>query len=287
MIEHPSYLYGSYEMPSPNDGALFHYTKFESFLKIVETMTLRSSPLHKMNDLNEINIDSLDWNSQFLLMFDAEKYVKEQCSVISFTRNYMTGPLCQEGTNHPAMWAHYADNSNGLCLVLDKKELMNANKERLKGYFSRMGQIMYRHHCEPKDEIVNSSYTNVSEFVHKNYRELFFIKHKDWKYENEERFFIESPEFYLNIKGAIKYVVIGARLKQDENRLLQLVDLMVTPTTMCYKYFTPHSFAEMCPGPYGYLTSGVTPCLDMILRKMSRLSNEYCEWLRREFRMTL
>lgn len=107
MIEYPLYLYGSYEMQSPEDGALFHYTKFESFLKIIETMTLRSSPLCRMNDLNEANLNSLDWNSDFMLMFKAEKYVKEQCSVICFTGNYMTGPICEESSNHPALWAHY------------------------------------------------------------------------------------------------------------------------------------------------------------------------------------
>lgn len=32
MIENPSYLYGSYEIPSPTDGSLFHYTKLDNFL---------------------------------------------------------------------------------------------------------------------------------------------------------------------------------------------------------------------------------------------------------------
>lgn len=86
MINTPLYLYGNSELPSPDDGAMFHYTKFERFLKILETMTLRSSPLSKMNDLNEANIDSLDWNTDFLMMVKAYRYVKEQCSVISFLR---------------------------------------------------------------------------------------------------------------------------------------------------------------------------------------------------------
>ncbi len=36
MIENPVYLYGSYEWQSPKDGALFHYTKLEKFLKITK-----------------------------------------------------------------------------------------------------------------------------------------------------------------------------------------------------------------------------------------------------------
>lgn len=68
MINTPLYLYGNTELPSPNDGAMFHYTKFESFLKILETMTLRSSCRGEMNDLNEANIDSLDWNTDYLMV---------------------------------------------------------------------------------------------------------------------------------------------------------------------------------------------------------------------------
>lgn len=44
-----------------------------------------------MNDLNEANIDSLNRNQDFMLMIKAKKYVKEQCSIISFSRNYIVG----------------------------------------------------------------------------------------------------------------------------------------------------------------------------------------------------
>ena len=64
MIITSLYLYGNAEPPSPNDGAMSHYTKFESSLKILKTMTLRSSPISKQNDLNEANIGSLDWNCE-------------------------------------------------------------------------------------------------------------------------------------------------------------------------------------------------------------------------------
>ena len=70
------------ECPSPNDGALFHFTKFENLMKILETMSLRTSSLSKMNDLNEANIDELDWGDEFLRMIEAERYIKEKCSVI-------------------------------------------------------------------------------------------------------------------------------------------------------------------------------------------------------------
>ena len=201
MIENPAFLYGSYELPSPVDGDLFHYTKFESFLKIIETMTLRSSPLCKMNDLNEANIDSLDWDTDFLMMIQAQKYVKEQCSIISFTKNYMTGPICEEGSNHPALWAHYAEDSNGVCIVLDKGSLLEINKKQLAKLFYKMAPIDYSIHCAPDDEIMKKSFADVTDFVQSNYKVLFFKKHTDWSYEREERFFVEAPEVFFEYQG--------------------------------------------------------------------------------------
>ena len=280
MIENPAYLYGTYELQSPVDGALFHYTKLESFMKIIETMTLRSSPLCKMNDLNEANIDSLDWNSDLLMMIQAQKYVKEQCSIISFTKNYMTGPICEEGSNHPALWAHYAEDSNGVCIVLDKAELLEINKKQLSKLFYKMEPINYNIHCVPNDEIIKRSYSDVKDFVRSNYRELFFKKHTDWSYEREERFFMEAPEVYLNIKGAIKYIILGGRLKNNEDSLQQIIEQMITPGTLSYKYFNMHSFAEMMHSVNGYLTVDAAHVFYMQLQKMAKTRSLVTDWLR-------
>ncbi len=281
MIETPLYLYGSYEIPSADDGALFHYTKFESCLKIIESMTLRSSPLYKMNDMNEANINSLDWNKDFLLMMDAEKYVKERCSVISFSKNYMAGGICQEGSNHPAMWAHYAEDSRGVCIVLDKDSLLEKNKELLAQRFHSLEPVNYCLHCAPKGGFEYESYSGVSDFVRRNYKELFFKKHVDWKYEDEVRFFVESPEIYLDIKGAIKYIVLGGRLKKDKLHLTQLIEQFITPGTKSYRYFNLHSFAQMMPTVNGYLTVDAAPTILLQLKKMapeSSLAKEFLDW---------
>ena len=281
MIDTPLYLYGNTECPSPNDGALFHYTKFESFLKILETMTLRSSPLCKMNDLNEATIDSLDWNTDFLMMVKAQRYVKEECSVISFSKNYMTGSICEEGSNHPAMWAHYAQDSYGVCIVLDKSALLEKNENALSRVFNRFEPVEYTLHCAPDGKIVDKQYTDVSAFVQQNYHELFFKKHKDWAYEDEVRFLVESPEIYLDIKGAIKYIVLGGRLKLNSEKLRMIIEQFITPGTLSYHYFNLHSFAEILPTVNGYVTDGAAHIMLMELQKMSKkpsLAKDYLEW---------
>lgn len=277
MIEHPVFLSNT-ELISPNDGSLYHYTRFDSFLKIIEGMTLRSSALCKMNDLNEANIDDLDWSVDFLKMIEAEKYVKEKCSVISFTMNYKTGPICQFGSIHPAMWAHYADDSNGVCIVLDKHLLIELNRTVLKGIFHRLETVKYRHRCSPNDEVIQELGANASEFVQKNYKELFFIKHTDWKSEKEVRLFIESPEVFLNIKGAIKFIILGKRLSNNEECLQKLIEQMITPGTRSYRYFVPLSFAEMLPSPYGYFMGQADYLIERLLGKRSSLAREYLDW---------
>lgn len=276
----PIYLYGQVP-PTVDDGALFHYTTFDSFIKILETMTLRSSPLSRMNDLNEACLACVDWSKKIRFYLNAETYIREECSVISFTRNYMTNGCCQEGSNHPAMWAHYGENSNGVCIVLDQESLIDNNKELLADYFYKLEDIGYSADCSPDDSITNAEYASLSDFVSKNYKELFFKKHIDWKYEKETRFLVEAPRLYLNIKGAIKYVVLGGRILKCKEKLDRIIEMMISPGGSCYHYIDIHSFAQMLPAGNGYLTVDASP---MLFQRMQELVSQsmqiksYLDW---------
>ena len=68
----PAYLYHNAELPERGDGALFHYTKFESFLKILEDLTLLPSSFGKLNDMNEGNVSNMNMNENFMVMYNAE-----------------------------------------------------------------------------------------------------------------------------------------------------------------------------------------------------------------------
>lgn len=282
VIEYPIFLNNS-ELISPNDGTLYHYTKFDSFMKIIENMTLRSSPLYKMNDLNEANLNNLDWDVDFLKMVEAEQYVKKKCSLISFTKTYRTGTVCQLGSNHPSMWAHYADDSNGVCLALDKKLLLELNRKTLKGIFHKTEKVSYRYLCSPDDSVMQNMGSNVSEFVQRNYKELFFVKHMDWKSEHEIRFFAECPELFLNIKGAIKYIVLGERLSKDRDRLTKVIEQIIVPNTQSFHYLIPHSFAEMRPSPYGYFIGQADYLIEAMIEEFSGYSNNYLKWRKETF----
>lgn len=278
----PIYLYGQ-EPPRVDDGALFHYTNFESFIKIIETMTLRSTPLAGMNDLNEACLAFVDMSKDFFFLKKAGDYIKNECSVISFTKNYMSHSLCKEGSNHPAMWAHYADNSNGVCVVFDQDVLINNNKDLLSNYFYRIEDVKYSLNCAPDNRITKRNYASVSELILKNYRELFFKKHRDWAYEKELRFLVESPRIYLNIKGAIKHIVLGRRVSNCDEKLKRIVEMMVTPGSSSFHYLRLESFATVLPSGSGYMTVSTSPELYKIMQDMaddSYLVKSYLEWRR-------
>lgn len=173
----------------------------------------------------------------------------------------------------------------GVCIVLDKESLIANNKDLLDKHFYRMESVEYGSHCAPNDIIIEGKYAGVSDFVQHNYRELFFKKHSDWAYEDEERLLIESPLEYLNIKGAIKYIALGGRLKGDKDNLRQIIEKMITPETMSYHYFNIHSFVEMSPTVNGYLALGASSNMLMLIQELLQttpLAKDYLEWERRK-----
>lgn len=280
----PIYLYHHEELPYRGDGALFHFTKFESFLKILEDMTLLPSSFGNLNDMNEGNVNNMNMNNNFLVMYNAEKYIKERCRILSFSQNYDIGGFGQEGTNHPAMWAHYAENSNGVCIVLDKDAFVKKNKEVLGKHFYKFEDIVYDIFNTPNDEVINYKANTPEEFIMNNWKALFFMKHKDWENEDEHRLFIMDYNGKLSIDGCIKYIVLGRKVFLDASRIKLIMDMVVDPKFICYHKFIPHSFATMCYNYHGYSTMEIAYKIEMIVREnlLDRRYTDYERWLKEE-----
>lgn len=252
--ELPTYLYYHEMLPQRGDGALFHFTKLDAFLKILEDMTLLPSTFGNLNDMNEGNVNNMNMNENFKVMVDAEKYINERCHLLSFSQNYDIMGYVQEGTNHPAMWAHYADNSNGVCIVIDKKAFIKKNRTVLDTHFHRFEDVEYSVFNTPEDEQIEYEVETAQEFIKKNWKALFFLKHKDWENEDEHRLFIMDYDGKLSIDGCIKYVVLGRKLFLDNIRLKGIMDKVVDKGYACYHKFLPHSIATACYNNQGYFT---------------------------------
>ncbi|MBQ6694803.1 MAG: DUF2971 domain-containing protein [Bacteroidaceae bacterium] len=280
----PAYLYWHEELPHKGDGALFHYTNLESFKKILEDLTLLPSSFERLNDMNEGNVHYMNLSQNFMVMYNTDKYIKEKCRIICFSQNYDIKGFGQEGTNHPAMWAHYADNSNGVCIVIDKEAFISKNKDIFENHFYKFEDVEYNFFNTPDDEKIDFEAETKQEFIKKNWKSLFFLKHKDWENEDEHRLFIMGYDGKLSIDGCIKYIVLGRKLFLDNIRIKDLLDIIVNPSSICYHKFTPHSFATMCYNSHGYDTMDIASKILSVV--MSNISDppylDYVEWLNTE-----
>ena len=280
----PRYLYHQEELPRRGDGALFHYTSLKSFLTILEDMTFLPSSFGKLNDMNEGNVSNMNMNENFLVMYNAEKYINEHCHILSFSQNYDEYGFCQEGTNHPAMWAHYADDSNGVCIVIDKDAFIRKNQTVFDSRFYQFENVEYSMFNTPKDKEIDYSAKTPEKFIKDNWKALFFLKHKDWENEDEHRLFIMDYDGKLNIDGCIKYVTLGRKLFLDKGKIKEIMDMVVDPAKGCYHRFVPHSFATMCYDNHGYTTFEIASFILAVVNanRMDERYKGYIRWLREE-----
>lgn len=226
------------EIPRKDDGYLYHFTTAESLLKIVENMTLKLSSFTLLNDLNEDDLNCE--RSGGIDFIDIQNYIREHCRLICFTQNYKRkGDFkCHSGCNHPRMWAQYADNSQGACLVINEKKFLKRNTKAFEGKFYKIADVNYPSSLFNKNI---KTHTDKGGFIQENWKHLFFKKYIDWEHEHERRLFgIDLPEF-LSIDGCIEFICFGRRFS-DEN-LFKLTHLIVTPEYKSYLQLTPHDFA--------------------------------------------
>lgn len=280
----PRYLYHNTELPRRGDGALFHYTKFEYLKDILEDLTLSPSSFGNLNDLNEGNVNNMNMNKNFMVMYEVEKYIKEKCHILSFSQNYDIQGIGKEGTNHPALWGHYAENANGVCIVIDKESFIKKNQEALNSFFYRFEDVEYSLFNTPNDDVINYEAKTAREFIQNNWKPLFFLKHKDWENEDEHRLFIMDYDGKLSIDGCIKYIVFGHRLFLDDSKIKQIMDRVVDPDSVCYRKFVPHSFAESDYNSDGYFTHEIAFKIVQIIK--ANLADDryaaYESWLNEE-----
>lgn len=204
---------------------LYHFTAFDTALKIIESNSLRFGKLNNMNDLHENDkISFVDTNGQPMDDFPSdvldalhdEIYKYRQ---ISLTAEDKSGDI--NGFDLHPMWGLYADKGEGVCLVFDKKVLMKSpdmlyithdrvnydKPEKLESFAISVSK--------KPEEVVNE--------VRGKIKELFFHKRKEWEHEQEYRLMkrcsLVTKEEYLKLGHALKFVILSSKLSEiDEVR---------------------------------------------------------------------
>lgn len=201
---------------------LYHFTSFETALKIIESNRLRFGRLNNMNDIHEndkiVFVDASgqpisDFPSDTLDALHDEIYKYRQ---ISLTAEGETGDNL--GFNLHQMWGLYANNGEGVCLVFDKEELE-------KGF-----DIGLVHKRVSYDKSIDSYYisfsnkpSEVADEIKKHTDGIFFHKRIEWDHEQEYRLLKRCPlatrEEYLFLGHALKFVILSSKLRNIDEVL--------------------------------------------------------------------
>ncbi len=197
---------------------LYHFTRIEAFCKIWVSKKLRLSNNFNTNDLFEQRkavpyFNTLCTSANYKNSFEAyndfcKRYLKELSlyKQISFTMDYVTkeGQLKMEGWQSSLMWGQYAHNEQGVCIELDSELLGIDDKWR--------DEVKYKNivpHLHFDNDTIVDSDESIEQFVNKNIKQIFFIKHRHWEHENEFRIIRRSTtDEYLSIENAIKAIYV-------------------------------------------------------------------------------
>lgn len=241
---------------------VYHYTSPSALIDfLLPTMRIRFSRFAQCNDPRE----SRDWTFDFLYNEShtdgyridvAEKFnavLKRNCRVGCFVRDVESAVVSRErelageniddapferGHSRPRMWAQYAKDHKGACLVFLKDRLATAVESAARAVGAGLfeGEVEYRHprhkfsFTKPScttvllDRVRQLGYARaVEEHVGVHYEELFFSKPTDWQQEREYRWLAilrNEKDFYVDIREALVGVLLGQDFQDAEPSIL-------------------------------------------------------------------
>lgn len=215
---------------------LFHYTSRETALEhILPTCTLRFGRLPRTNDPREFGPtlftiggygDMEDFNP-FELIADADRLLRESVHLLCLTEDQPRHPTrgrYGDGPERARMWAQYAGNHSGVCLVFDKERLLGAAEEQFpttpnRSLLHQRVRYLVRGE-EPRMRMLHQPDAGqdlsgiIENMVREHADELFFTKDWDWESESEYRLLLrgETNEIEeLDVSEALEAVIAGPR----------------------------------------------------------------------------
>jgi hypothetical protein len=93
---------------------LYHYTSFNTFVKIWCTKKLKFGTLTDVNDILEMNFEILTESPQQIPLIFAYNEIRTSYKQISFTMDYDS---YIKGCMSPLMWGIYGDKRKGVCII--------------------------------------------------------------------------------------------------------------------------------------------------------------------------
>lgn len=244
-------------MLQQEDRYLYHYTRAETLVNyILPSDSLRFSKFQNVNDPRESKDWVFGYHSRYhdlgfdtsSLGVDLNRYLKHSWRIGCFVSDPYEALVTREredkgedilsaayerGHSRPRMWAQYAENYGGACLVFDREKLSasidSCSKESAGGVFH--GHVEYRNpRVVPKldgkdalivsiDKIKQLGFKKAMDgHISEHWRELFFVKSRDWEAEREYRWLIRGDgdeDFFGGIRESLVGLALGDRFPDE------------------------------------------------------------------------
>lgn len=210
-----------------NINKLYHYTKFDTAIKILESHSLRFGRLHNMKDIHENDkLSYVDSSGIPISSFPSDLLDAIDCEMAKYRQISLTADDDKQdklGFDIHQMWGLYADKGQGVCLVFDKDMLCKQIDDTV------------LHKTVSYDTSVESFYvanSNGSQSIQRDIQEqaemLFFHKRKEWEHEQEYRMIKHcsnlKKEEYLDYGKALKYIILNSAIEDaDVNKFKKMV----------------------------------------------------------------
>ena len=194
---------------------LYHFTSFDTALKIIESNRLRYGRLNNMNDIHENDkIVLVDANNHPTDKFPSDVLDELYDEIYKYRQISLTADDKEgdkDGFNLHQMWGLYADKGEGVCLIFDKKEL-----EKGFGSAALHDRVSYDKTVDSYFISLSNTADKVSVEIREHANEIFFHKRREWEHEQEYRLLRRCPlatrEEYLFLGHALKFVILSSRL---------------------------------------------------------------------------
>lgn len=205
---------------------VFHFTKFESALRIIATQSLKFGRFENTNDIAEVKRDVYG-------MIPADTISNELAKYQSISLTLDKSPS-HRGFYIDPLWGHYAQGGNGVCLVFDIDKLSQNVIEQF-GEKATIAKIRYSSKHSNAVFTKGDSQREMEKYIKNNLKSVFFTKSLDWKYEQELRFLIKEDgtnDKYLYWDDALIAVILCLPKVYDykESPEFKILKLMLADT---------------------------------------------------------